>query len=141
MAEVRAAIRIDADPESTPFWEGCRRHELLVQRCNSCQRFYFYPRGVCPHCWSSDVEWTRSAGRGRVYSYSIVRRATPPVGPAFAAKIPYVVAIVELEDTETRLLTNIVGCDPDSVAIGMPVAVAFQEVGTDAVIPVFEPMG
>lgn len=140
MTEARDTIKIAIDQESAPFWEGCKRQELLVQRCNSCQTFYFYPRAVCPSCWSTDVEWTRSAGKGQVYTYSVVRRATPPAGPVFATKVPYVVAIVELDDTKTRMVTNIVGCDPNSVTIGMPVEVTFEDVGEGAMIPLFKPL-
>ena len=39
-------------PESKPFWDAAKRHELRIQRCRPCQQAYFYPRNVCPQCLS-----------------------------------------------------------------------------------------
>jgi uncharacterized OB-fold protein len=122
-------------PISAPYWEAAGRHEITIQRCASCKRHVFYPRLNCPHCGSRDLAWVKASGRGTVYTYTVARR---PTHPAFAGQTPYVIAIVELEEGP-RMTTNIVGCDPDSVRIGMPVEAAFEDVGPDATLVVFRP--
>jgi uncharacterized OB-fold protein len=89
---------------SRPFWEAARRHELMLQRCEACNQFIYYPRPRCPHCFSDRLQWRRAGGRGKVYSYTVVRRASSRL----FADWPYVLAIVELEEGP-RMTTNIVG--------------------------------
>lgn len=120
---------------SAPFWDGLRAGELRLQRCAECERHIFYPRSVCPHCLSNRVEWTAASGRGRVYSYTVVRRA---MNPAFAAGVPYVFAIVELEEGP-RVTTNIVNCVSDEVRVDMPVKATYDNVTSEIVLLKFEP--
>jgi uncharacterized OB-fold protein len=124
-------------PESDFYWEKCRGHELWLRRCNDCQKAYFYPRDICPHCFSRNVTWVRASGRGTVFTYAIVHR--PPT-PAFRDKVPYVVAIVELEEGP-KIPTNLVGIDPDpaKIRVGMPVVVDFEDVSPTISLPVFRP--
>ena len=122
-------------PVSQPFWEAARRHELVLQRCSGCEAHVFYPRYNCPHCGSQDLEWVTAPGRGTVYSYTVARR---PTHPAFADRVPYVIAIVELEEGP-RMTTNIVDCDPDSVHIDMPVAVTFEDISDEISLVMFRP--
>jgi len=126
----------DITPESRPFWEGCRRHELLIQRCRSCGVFQHYPRGVCARCWRADLEWRRSAGRGTVYTFTVTHRTQ---ARGFKDEVPYIVACVELEEG-VQVLTNLVDCDPASVAIGMTVQVTFEDVSPDWSLPRFKPI-
>lgn len=121
--------------ESRPFWDGCRRHELLVQRCRACGTFQHYPRGVCARCWGADLEWRPSAGRGTVYTFTVVHRSQ---APGFKERLPYVLAYVELEEG-VQVLTNLVGCAPGDVAIGMPVRVTFEDVTPEVSLPRFVP--
>jgi uncharacterized OB-fold protein len=123
--------------ESRPFWDGCRRHELLVQRCRACGTFQHYPRGVCARCWGADLEWRPSAGRGTVYTFTVVHRSQ---APGFKERLPYVLAYVELEEG-VQVLTNLVGCAPGEVAIGMPVRVTFEDVTPEVSLPRFAPAG
>ena len=120
-------------PLSSPFWEGCRQGELRVQRCRSCGRLVFIPQPACTGCLSRDLEWIPSSGRGVVYSYTVVHR---PPNPAF--EVPYVVAIVELEEG-FHMLSNLVGCDPAAVRVGMPVEVLFEPRGPEVTLPLFRP--
>ncbi|MDP2661541.1 MAG: Zn-ribbon domain-containing OB-fold protein, partial [Dehalococcoidia bacterium] len=110
--------------DSEAFWEGCKRHELLIQECLGCGKLRFYPRVVCPNCMSSDFEWRRASGKGTVYTFSVLYR-----GPtqAFKAECPYTLALVEL-DEGVRMTSNIVGCRPDDVRIGMKVQGVFEDV-------------
>lgn len=123
--------------DTREYWASCQRHELVIQRCRACGRFQFYPRGICSHCCSEDLEWAKAAGKGQVYSYSVVHR---PPSKAFAPDVPYVVAIVELAEG-VRMMTNIVDCPPEAVRIGMPVEVMFQDVTAEITLPQFRPIG
>lgn len=122
-------------PESQPFWEACRQHRFLVQRCLECGTFQHYPRGVCASCWGDRLEWREGSGRGRVYSFTVTRRTQ---ARGFREEVPYVVAYVEL-DEGVQVLTNVIGCAPEDVKIGMPVVVAFDDVDDQISIPRFRP--
>ncbi len=123
------------DEESRPFWEACARHELYIQQCRPCGTVFYYPRAFCPEDLSQDFEWLRCSGRGTVYTFTITRQNQ---SSGFRNKVPYVMAYVELEEG-VRVLTNIVGCDPESVTIGMPVEVTFEDVTPEVSVPLFKP--
>ena len=118
---------------SQPFWDGCRRGELLVQKCRQCGGLTFIPQVACTHCLAEDLEWVRGSGQGSVYSYTVVWR---PQMPAF--EVPYVVAIIDLEDGY-QMLSNVVGCDASEVRVGMPVEVQFQPASDEITLPYFRP--
>jgi uncharacterized OB-fold protein len=121
------------DDDTRPFWEGCRRHELRMQRCADCGALRFTPRPLCPRCRSGDCEWVPVSGRGTVASRVVVH---PPVLPAFADRVPYVVVLVELaEDPTLRLVGNVLDAAPDEVEIGHPVEVAFEELTDEITLP------
>ncbi len=120
---------------SLPFWAAAKRHELQIQRCGSCGAHIFYPREVCPECLSSDLQWIKVSGKGTVYSYTIARA---PTHPAFAEEVPYVIAIVELAEGP-HLTTNITGCKPDEVRVGMPVVATFDDVTPEMTLVKFCP--
>jgi uncharacterized protein len=124
-------------PESDYYWAQARRHELWVRKCAACDRAYFYPRDLCPLCFSRNTTWIRAGGRGTLYSFAIVHR--PPL-PVFADAVPYVVAVVELEGG-ARIPTNLVGIEPDpqKIRIGMAVEVVFDDVTPDVTLPKFRP--
>jgi uncharacterized protein len=120
-------------PETAPYWEGCRQHQLRLQRCAKCHGYQFFPRIYCSKCFSEQIEWVRASGLGTVLSFTIVRR---PVSAAFADEIPYVVALVTLEEGP-QMMTNIVGCAPEEVTIGLPVEVIFEDWSPSISIPKF----
>jgi uncharacterized protein len=126
--------RPNPSPLTQPFWDGTRRGELCVQRCAACGTHVFYPRYLCTACGSDALGWVRASGRGTVFTYTVARR---PTHSAFADRVPYVIAVVELEEGP-KLTTNIVGADPDQVAIGMPVHATFEDIG-DVTLVYFEP--
>jgi len=121
--------------DSGEFWAGTREGELRVQHCNSCGHDQLHPRIVCTACHSRDLGWRASSGTGSVYSVTVVRRAP---SAAQADDVPYAIALVEL-DEGPRLMSNIVGCGPDDVRIGMRVAVEFDELAGDVRVPRFRP--
>ena len=108
-------------PEARPFWDATAEGRLLLPRCDACALVIWYPRGVCPACGSTRITWEEASGRGTVYSYTVVRRGG--VGPYRGAE-PYVLAYVELEEGP-RVLTNVVDCDPEALAVGDPVEAVF----------------
>lgn len=119
-----------------PYLEAAGRGVLVLPRCEDCGRHHFYPRPACPHCGGSRLEWREVSGRATVYSFSVVHR--PPT-PAFAAAVPYTIAIVET-DEGPHLMSRIVGVAPGDVTIGLRVAAQFETFG-DASLPVFTPEG
>ena len=121
--------------ETAPYWEGCKQHELRIQKCAVCGQYQFYPRIYCSKCFSDRVEWIKASGRAKITTFTIVRR---PPSPAFADEVPYVVALVMLDEGPT-MMTNIVGCAPEQVEIGMPVAVTFDDWTPEISIPKFRP--
>jgi uncharacterized OB-fold protein len=137
MAEQNYGKPLPEPNETTrPFWEGTRAHQLRIQRCRDCRKYIFYPRALCPFCLSEHLEWRVASGRGKVYSYTVVRRA---MHPAFREDVPYVLAIVEL-DEGPRLTTNIIGVPADEVRVDMPVRAAYDDVTPDLTLLKFEPM-
>ena len=106
-------------------------------RCADCGSTYFYPRPICPACFSRNTTWVQSSGRGTVYAFSIVHR--PPT-PAFQEQVPYVAALVELEGG-ARIPTNLVEVEPDParIRVGMAVEVVFEEVSETIALPKFRP--
>jgi uncharacterized OB-fold protein len=120
------------DEDSTPFWDGCARGELLVQRCASCGRRRIPPRPMCPWCRSNDSAWEPVSGRGSIWSFVVPH---PPLLAAYSAVAPYNVVVVALdEDPMLRLVGNVVtgpdaalnSVDPSTLRIGEPVEVVFD---------------
>ena len=123
-------------PDTAPFWEAAKRRELRIQHCNDCRQYYFYPRPLCRHCLSRNVEWRAVSGRGRLHTFTVnyrTGRASPFPGP-------FVIAIVELEEGP-RLMTNLVDVEPDpaTLRIDMPVEVVFEDITTEITLPRFRP--
>jgi hypothetical protein len=125
-------------PETKPFWEACKRHELVLPRSRTTNEFFFYPRAVSPgEDMSQDIEWVKASGRAKVWTYAIHH-----MGPtkAYQGEPPYVVALVETQEG-VKMMTNIVGCDPNEVRIGMEVEVVFDDVTPEVTLPKFKPVG
>ena len=123
------------DEESRGYWEALARHQLYFQRCRDCGTKRFYPRAFCPRCLSSSTEWVRASGRGAAYSFTVTHQNQ---APGFREELPYVLAIVEL-DEGVRIMTNVVGCAPDAIRIGMRVEVVFDDVTAEITLPKFRP--
>lgn len=117
-------------PDTAAFWTATAERRLLVTYCSRCAEYIWYPRRFCPRCACLDISWREVSGRGTVYTFTVVHRTDLP---EFRDAVPYVVGYVEL-DEGPRVMTNIVGIDPDQVHIGLPVSVLFED-------PVFEENG
>jgi len=124
-------------PESQPFWSATKEHKLALQHCNDCGQFYFYPRPLCRHCLSRNVEWRQVSGTGKLHSFVINSR--PP--RSFPIQEPFIIGIVEL-DEGPRLMTNIIGieADPKRLRCEMPVQVVFEDITEEITLPKFKPL-
>ena len=124
-------------PETRPFWDAARRHELHLQQCEACGRHVFYPRAICPHCFGGPLTWRRVSGRGTLHTFTVVMRGQK----GFPLPTPYVLAVVELAEGP-RLMTNLVGvsADPAAIRIGLPVEVVFDDVTPEVALPRFRPI-
>jgi uncharacterized OB-fold protein len=121
------------NPWAKPFGEAAREDKLVIQHCKDCGANIFYPRIACPNCFSDNIEWIKASGKGTVYTYTVVE-SNPP--SAFIADLPYVIAVVKLEEG-VRMLSNIVGCKPDDVRCDMPVEVVFETLNDEFKLPKF----
>ena len=122
-------------PASQPFWRAARQGRLTFPRCDACGKAWFPPSNLCPHCLSDQLHLEEASGRGRVFSFVVVHRVYHGY---FADKVPYTVAVIEL-DEGPRILSNIVDVDPRDVHCSMSVRVVFQDAGPDASLPMFTP--
>ena len=122
-------------PQNEHFWRGGEHGELRFLRCQDCRHWIHPPQPLCPECLGKNIEVEALSGRARVATFTINHQPWIPGVPR-----PYVIAIVELEEQPgLRLTTNIVGCDPARVEIGMDVKVLFEH-HEDVWIPLFEPV-
>ena len=122
--------------DSYPYWNATNNNQLLLQHCKSCGRYRFPPQHLCPNCWSEDVEWLPVSGKGEVYTFAIARQA---IRPDWRDKVPYVVALVQL-DEGPKIFSNVIDCAPENVEIGMKVAVTFEHVTEEMALPKFRPV-
>lgn len=126
------------DVETAEYWRATKEGKLLIKECRACGKPFFYPRVYCPRCWSKDTVWKEASGRGKVYTFTVVyQNDLPP----FRDRLPYVVAIVELEEG-VRMTSNVERCAPEDVRCELPVTVSFREEQRDeetVAIPVFVP--
>lgn len=117
------------DEDAREFWEGAKNGRLMIQRCDDCGKFIFYPRAICPHCFSERVRWIESAGKGSVYSYTVVYQGMGN------RETPYAVGLIDL-DEGVRMTARIAG-DPRRIAIGSRVSVHFEQVDEELTLPCF----
>lgn len=114
------------EPDTRPYWDAAERGELVVPRCAACDQSFWYPRGFCPRCGGTELDWPVSTGAGVVYSCSVVRRAAEPWG----AVTPFVLAYVTLDEGVT-VQGNVVDCSSDVLAPGLRVRAVFERQDPD----------
>ena len=119
---------------TAPYWNAAKEGKLLYQYCTACQHWQFFPRAFCVHCGAEDVQWREASGRGKIYTFTINRRAT---NAFMKTRLPYAVAIIEL-DEGTRMMANIVNSDFEAIAIGARVKVCFERASDEITLPQFE---
>ncbi|UPJ59903.1 Zn-ribbon domain-containing OB-fold protein [Bradyrhizobium sp. 192] len=121
-----AADFINNSPETKPFWDAAAIGRFVLPRCRECRRTHWYPRGFCPHCMSTTLDWQESPGNGEIHSFSVNRMGTEP----------YVLAYVALEEGPI-MLTNVIDADPATLSIGTRVKLVFRPAIGQAPVPLF----
>ena len=119
--------------ENAAFYDAARRGELRFQRCRPCGAWRHYPRPSCPKCLSRDFDWALSSGRGRVYTWTIVRG---PTLPAFQPKLPYNVVDV-LMDEGVHFVSEVLDCPPDEIRADMALEAVFVPVSDEITLVKF----
>ena len=132
------------DEASAAFFDGALAGRLMLLRCGACGTFQspvaylgVPVRPRCVQCFSSELEWAPSSGKATLYSYAVMHQV---YDEAFAAEVPYNVAVVETEEG-VRLTTQVVGCGLGALRIGMALEVVFERLSDDVAIPKFRPPG
>ena len=132
-----------ANDDDAHFWRSLTEGELRIQRCAVCNTFRHPPRPVCAHCGATEREWHAVSGHGDVWSFTVVH---PPTLPAFADRTPYGAVVVRL-DEGVFLVSNVIDCPVDELAVGLRVEcvltriAADPEAGGDYVLPYFRRLG
>jgi uncharacterized protein len=120
--------------ETADYWAATAEGRLLLKRCDACGHVIWYPRAICPDCHSTETSWFEASGQGEVYTFTVNRRGDGPWKEA----APFVLAYVEL-DEGPRVMTNIVDCDVDTVAIGQRVTAVWDDTGQGNALLRFRP--
>jgi uncharacterized protein len=115
--------------ETQAFWDACAQGKLMIGKCNACGKAHYYPRALCPFCFSNNTELQQASGNGVIYTYSVMRRSP----------IPYAIGYVTLAEGPT-IMTNFVECDLDQLKIGQPVRLVFKESDGGPPVPMFTPV-
>ena len=114
--------------ETQAFWDAAAAGKLMIGKCTACGKAHWYPRAICPHCMSDKTEWVEASGRGKIYTFSVMRRAPEP----------YAIGYVTLEEGPS-MLTNFVDCDFDKLKIGQSVKLKFMPTEGGPPVPMFAP--
>ena len=116
------------NPETRAFWDAAAAGKLMIGKCAACGETHFYPRAICPYCFSDNTSLQPASGDGTIYTYSVMRRAP----------VPYAIAYVTLAEGPT-MMTNIVDCDLDALSIGQRVKLVFKPTQGGPPLPMFTP--
>lgn len=125
----------EPDERSQEFFDGAKRGELMLSRCNDCAAWLHPAAPVCTECMSADIKWEKASGRGTVFTFGVMHQF---YHPGFTNELPYNVTVVELEEGP-RLNSNMVTVANDAITVGMPVRAVFVEQGAGVFIPKFAP--
>ena len=126
-------IKPPMGPDNAWWWEQAARGTLAIQRCTGCQALRHPPRPMCSGCRSLDWDFIESTGKGRVISYTVIHH---PQFPGY--EYPLTIVLVDLQEG-TRLLAQLVECEPDTTEFGMAVEIQIHEDDDGFKIPVFRP--
>ena len=119
-----------------PYFEGAKRGEFRLQRCDGCGNHWYSPSTHCPRCLARDYQWVRLSGRGRVWSWIVMHQR---YFKAFEAEMPYNVAFIQLEEGPF-LMSTVVGVPNDALRGDMPVEAVFDDATEDVAVPKFRPV-
>jgi hypothetical protein len=117
------------------YWRAVAEGRLEILRCDDCGHYVHYPRPICDRCLSESLTPSVVSGRGTLYAWTAVMQAFHPY---FVDKLPYLLAVVELEEQAgLKVTTNLVGMTEEQVRCGMPLEVVFTEVVPGFTLPFF----
>ncbi len=122
-----------AGTHTQPFWDGTKLGKLMLPHCSDCDRVHWYPRFICPHCQSTDLDWIEGSGEGTIHTYAVQHMAFGP----WAEEAPFVTAYIDLKEGD-RMLTVLRGVDPakpEEISIGAAVKVEFEAANEDMHLP------
>ena len=117
------------NPETAAFWDAAKQGKFMIKRCTACGEAHYFPRSICPFCYSDKTVWEEASGEGTIYTWSLMRKS--PTGP-------YAIGFVTL-DEGVSALTQFVDIDFDKLAIGLRVRVKFQPTDNGPPVPVYAP--
>ena len=141
MADEKQTLRKplpELTPVNQPFWDAARGGKLMMQKCRDCGTWLFCPRPVCGDCASENLEWVQLSGKGKIFSFTVIREVVGQALRGFGPDIPYVTAWIDL-DEGPRFCSNIVGTAIENVKIGIPVEAVFEDSGEGVTLPKFRP--
>ncbi|MBM7664136.1 putative OB-fold protein [Solibacillus kalamii] len=120
---------------NAPYWDAADRHELNVQKCNTCSNYNHPPGPSCANCGSIDLIWENlgSTITGEVYTYIVSNR---PFLPGFQNELPTVIAVVQLEEyPDIKIIGNVLHGNTETVSIGTKVKMVWIEATEERAIP------
>jgi uncharacterized OB-fold protein len=121
-------------PWTKPFWDGAKNRELLLQRGVKSGKYIMYPKKYSPYDYTEEIEWVKASGKGKIYTYTIVRNNPPEV---FKEDLPYVIAFVDLEEG-VRMCTRIIESDFEKIKIGAEVEAVYEDATDDITFVYFK---
>ena len=135
-----------ADRDTQAFWDAVAEHRLVVPRCDTCGRWIWQPRPLCPACHGDALAWTEVGGAGTVVSWTALH---PPVLPVWADKLPFVILLVELDDAPgVRMIGQLVddrgellttNGESAGITFGSPVALRWRIDEAGQTLPAWTP--
>lgn len=118
-------FQLETDTWTEPYWNGCKEHKLKLPKCGDCQHYVELGASHCRHCLSQNIDWVAHSGKGKVYSFTIVRY---PVIPSLQDSVPYVPAVIELEGVEgLRLISNVIDAPLSEIEVGRSVSLQWHD--------------
>lgn len=127
-------ISITTDTATHPFWQAAKEKRLVAPQCSDCSTFRMPPRPYCPECQSKATTWVQLPGTASVYSFAICNRSPYPDVEDFT----YLPIVVTLDGApDIRLVSNLIGANPQSVEIGSRVVVEWHPINDGWLLPVF----
>lgn len=126
----------EIDQDSAPFWRSLREHRAAIQSCPECGKFRFPPSPRCYYCGAPGGNWVPISGRGRIYSWIVVRH---PVDKRLAGETPFIVVLVELEEGP-RMSGRCVSCTPEQLKAGLPVRLGYDDINSELTLVTFTPL-
>lgn len=119
--------------DTRPYWEALQQRKLVIQQCGACGACRHYPQPMCPHCQSTDIVWKEVSGKGKVHSWTVTHQT---VIPEFSGQVPYAFVTVDLAEG-VRMAAPLRQVAHESIRIGMPVRVSFEEAADGSIRPAF----